>query len=103
MVERQIIKRKAANEINIIAKRLNLTLPDTLNQFIEMKREGTAFVNGPEYVRHCLREKRQRMMAEHTNQPYQFHMAAVESPEQTIQEKQDITIDEMEDRLFRDL
>ena len=87
-----------------MAKRLNLTLPDTLNQFIEMNSgEGTAFVNGPDYVRHCLREKQQRMMAEHTDNAYQFHMAALESLEQTIKGKQGITLDEMEDRLFRDL
>jgi hypothetical protein len=43
-----------------MAKRLNLTLPDALNQFVEMNSgEGTAFVNGPDYVRHCLREKQQ--------------------------------------------
>lgn len=87
-----------------MAKRLNLTLPDALNQFVEMNSgEGTAFVNGPDYVRHCLREKQQRMMAEHTNKAYQFHMAALDSLEQTIEGKQGITIDEMEDRLFRDL
>ncbi len=87
-----------------MAKRLNLTLPDTLNQFIEMNSgEGTEFVNGPDYVRHCLREQRQRMMAEHTDEAYQFHMAALESLEQTIEGKQGITVDEMEDRLFRDL
>lgn len=87
-----------------MAKRLNLTLPGTLNQFIEMNSgEGTAFVNGPDYVRHCLREQQQRMIAEHTDEAYQFHMAALESLEQTIEGKQGITVDEMEDRLFRDL
>jgi hypothetical protein len=44
-----------------------------------------------------------RMMAEHTNEAYQFHMAALENLVQTIEGKQGITIDEMEDRLFRDL
>ena len=43
-----------------MAKRLNLTLPDTLNRFVEMNSgDGTEFINGPDYVRHCLREKRQ--------------------------------------------
>lgn len=87
-----------------MAKRLNLTLPDALNQFIEMNSgPGTAFVNGPDYVRHCLREKQQHMMAEHTDEAYQFHMAALESLEQTIEGKQGLSVDEMEDRLFRDL
>lgn len=77
-----------------MAKRLNLTLPDTLNQFIEMNSgEGTAFVSGQDYVRHCLRKKQQRMMAKHTDDAYQFHMAALESLEQTIEGKQGITLD----------
>jgi len=87
-----------------MAKRLNLTLPDTLNQFIEINGwEGATFINGPDYVRHCLREKQQRMMAKHTDDAYRFHMAALESLEQTIEGKQGITVDEMEDRLFRNL
>ncbi len=87
-----------------MAKRLNLTLPDALNQFVEMNSgEGTAFVNGPDYVRHCLREKQQQMIAEHTDEAYQFHLAALESLAHTIEGNQGITVDDMEDRLFRDL
>jgi len=87
-----------------MAKRLNLTLPDTLDRFVAMNSgDGTEFVNGPDYVRHCLREKRQRMIAEDTDASYHFHIAALESLEQAIEGGQGRTIDEMEEQLLSDL
>ena len=87
-----------------MAKRLNHTLPDALDRFVAMNSgDGTEFVDGPDYVRHCLREKRQRMIADDTDESYHFHMAALEGLEQAIEGGQVITIDEMEEKLLGDL